>query len=209
MNESTTMDLGIIREINLLWMPVYSSLCKQAAEHCHTPPPEILEIGCFSGGIGLGLLNMFPESRLTVVMPETELTESFEDDWKAIIDKSTRGRFRTAASSLNSLNLDSDTFDLVISRGVFFFLDSYGALLSEIGRVLATDGIAFVGGGFGSHTSPQAIDSIADESRRLNYALGKRIFSRDEFQSLLETAGLQGRFNIVEDGGLWAVISSL
>ena len=49
-----------------------------------------------------------------------------------------------------------------------------------------------------------AIDAIADESRRLNYALGKKVVSRQGFQRLL--SGLAIPADITEEGGLWAVI---
>ena len=48
------------------------------------------------------------------------------------------------------------------------------------------------------------IDPIADESRRLNYALGKTVVSPAEFQDMLDGNSL--RAQIVQDGGLWAII---
>ncbi len=51
-------------------------------------------------------------------------------------------------------------FDLVISRGVFFFLDENGDLLREISRVLKDGGMAFIGGGFGKDTPKELIHPI-------------------------------------------------
>jgi hypothetical protein len=48
------------------------------------------------------------------------------------------------------------------------------------------------------------IDPIADESRRLNYELGKRVVSPQDFEALLR--GNDIRSDIIHEGGLWAVM---
>ena len=65
-------------------------------------------------------------------------------------------------------------FDLVILRGAFFFIMDKPQILSEIYRVLAPGGLAFVGGGYGAGIPQSVIDRIAKESRRLNDRLGRR-----------------------------------
>ncbi|MFC1863967.1 methyltransferase domain-containing protein, partial [Thermodesulfobacteriota bacterium] len=63
---------------------------------------------------------------------------------------------------------EDDEFDLVVCRGVFFFLDENGRLFMEIFRVLREGGMAFIGGGYGKDAPREVIDEIADESRKLN-----------------------------------------
>ena len=104
-------------------------------------------------------------------------------------------RFTVQFSPLNALNLPDETFDLVFCRGAFFFFDPDHQFLREIDRVIRPEGFAFIGGGFGSHTSSNVIDAISDESRRLNYELGKKI-----------DIGVDKRAEIVDKGGLWVVI---
>jgi len=47
-------------------------------------------------------------------------------------------------------------------------------ILKEIYRVLKPGGLAFVGGGYGKDVPQALIDEIAEESRILNDALGRR-----------------------------------
>jgi hypothetical protein len=74
-------------------------------------------------------------------------------------------------------------------------------------RVLAPGGALFAGGGFGAYTPRKVINAIADESRRLNYALGKKLVTPRDFRALLHSNGVAAK--IIEDGGLWAVMVKL
>jgi SAM-dependent methyltransferase len=196
------MNVELIRAINTLWLPVYPGLARQAADLCPAPPRSILEVGCFSGGTGLELLKLFARSRLTIAHEISGLCETFYDDWPGAAAHSTR--ITLTATALVPLDLPDNAFDLVFCRGVFFFLDEHGGLLAEMHRALAPGGICFAGGGFGSHTPQSVIDPIADESRRLNYALGKKLVSPRQFRKLLRINALTA--GIIEDGGLWAAI---
>ena len=200
------MDLNIIRDINKLWLPVYQGIARQIAEHCFSQPEQILEVGCFSGGIGLSLLKEFPQSTLTIALETEELVSTFSTDWQESIDKKCAERCRIVSTPLAPLTIANQFFDLVICRGVFFFLDTNGTILSEMYRLLSPGGLIFAGGGFGSYTHPDIIKQLADESRRLNYALGRKVFSRQEFDRVLSNAGLAGHAQVIKDGGLWAVI---
>jgi len=200
------MDIDIIRAINKLWLPVYPGIAKQIAGHCTKQPWHILEAGCFSGGIGLMLLRQYPQSNLTIALEMEELVATFSLDWQEMLDTQCADRYRVVSTPLSPLTITGQTFDLIICRGVFFFLDEKGAILSELFRLLSPGGIVFAGGGFGTYTSPEVIKQLADESRRLNYALGRKLFSRQEFEMALSTAGLAEQAEVIEEGGLWAVI---
>ncbi len=196
------MDTTLIRDINKLWLPVYPGLARQAADHCPHQPLRILEVGCFSGGTGLELLKLFPQSRLTVALELSELAETFFDDWRGQLACLDAGRISIISTPLVPLALAEAAYDLVVCRGVFFFLDEKGGLLAELYRVAAQGGHVFAGGGFGSYTPKAIIDPIADESRRLNYALGKKLVSPQEFRELVRGNAVAS--DIIEDGGLWA-----
>ena len=200
------MDINTIRAINKLWLPVYPGIAKQIAGYCTKQPGHILEAGCFSGGIGLTLLKQYSQSILTIALEMEELAATFSSDWQEMLDTQCADRYRFVSTPLSPLTITGQTFDLIICRGVFFFLDEKGAILSELFRLLSPGGIVFAGGGFGTYTSPEVIKQLADESRRLNYALGRKLFSRQEFEMALSKAGLAEQAEVIEDGGLWAVI---
>ena len=196
------MDANLIRSINRLWLPVYPTLARQVAGCARSQPRTILEVGCFSGGTGLELMKLFPESTLTLALEVSDLVKSFFQDWPAAQDEASR--IELVQTPLTPLKLPESSFDLVFCRGVFFFLDEKGALLAEMNRVLSPGGVCFAGGGFGSHTPHGVIEPIADESRRLNYALGKKVVTEQEFRNMLRSNGLAA--DIVQDGGMWAMI---
>ena len=200
------MDPKLVREINRLWLPVYPGIAKQVAESLDKAPLRILEVGAFSGGIGLALLRMFPASSITIALEIGELVRSFRPDWAEMLGDAGEEKVRIVSTPLVPLDIPDGSHDLVICRGVFFFLDPSGRLISEIDRVLSSGGTAFLGGGFGSHTPTALIQEIADRSRKLNMALGKRVVTREEFEAALSNAGLSGRVRIIEEGGLWGLI---
>lgn len=206
MADTTRYDPDRVREVNLLWLPIYPGLAEQVASYCDRAPQSILEIGCFSGGMGLALLQQFPESRLTVALELDELVATFTSDWEELLPESQSDRVSVVATPRTPLRIPPDSHDLVICRGVFFFLDQRGAVISEIDRVLSPGGIAFFGGGFGSVTPPEEIERIADESRRMNAALGKQTVSREHFELILDSCGLADRSHVIEEGGLWAIL---
>jgi SAM-dependent methyltransferase len=203
------MDINIIRAINKLWLPVYPGIARQISGHCTKQPEKILEVGCFSGGIGLTLLRQCPQSTLTIAMEVEELVATFPSDWQVMLDAQCADRYHVVSTPLSPLTITGQTFDLIICRGIFFFLDEKGTILSEMYRLLSPGGLVFAGGGFGAYTSPEVIKQLADESRRLNYALGRKLFSRQEFELALSKAGLAEQAEVIEEGGLWAVIRKL
>jgi SAM-dependent methyltransferase len=200
------MDTAIIRAVNELWRPVYPGIARQIADHCASPPGRMLEFGCFSGGIGLTLLQQFPQSTLTIAPEIEELAATFSSDWACLLEQRAVERLRIVPGPLASMHVADTAYDLIICRGLFFFLDAGGALLSELYRLLSPGGLVFAGGGYGAYTPSEIIDRLADESRRLNYALGRKFFSREEFAQAIADAGLAAQSRIIEEGGLWAVI---
>jgi ubiquinone/menaquinone biosynthesis C-methylase UbiE len=192
----------LVREVNRLWLTVYETLARQVAEACSKPPERILEVGCFSGGVGLTLQKHFPLAILSIALDMPELAASFHKDWK-ITDTS---RLEIVETPIDHLSLPDESFDLVFCRGGFFFLDNEGTLLRDIDRVIAPGGVAFFGGGYGIHTPDSVITPIADESRIKNKDLGRRIYSKSELQALLEKTNLLSQSDIIESGGLWILI---
>ncbi len=200
------MDTATIRMVNELWLPVYPGIARQIGELLTSPPGRMLEFGCFSGGIGLTLLQQFPQSTLTIAPENEELAATFSSDWACLLEQRAAARLRVVTGPLASLHTQDTAFDLIMCRGLFFFLEAGGALLSELYRLLAPGGLVFAGGGYGAHTPPDIIDRIADESRRLNYALGRKFFSRDEFEQAIADSGLAAQSRVIEEGGLWVLI---
>lgn len=203
MNKREAFDLDLVRDINRLWLPVYSGLARQVSEICEREPHQILELGCFSGGTGLELLKIFPRAKLTIALDMPELISSFQTEW-GCPDES---RVILQEVSLNNLSMLGKKYDLVFCRGAFFFLEPNAEIVKEMFGVLAAGGTAFWGGGYGAYTSEEVILKIADESRIKNNTLGRKIYSIEEIQEFLKRSGTADESEIIKVGGLWVLMN--
>ncbi len=196
---------GLVRDVNRLWQSVYPTLARQVAEFCASPPGSILEVGCFSGGVGSELLRMFPEARLSVALDMPELADTFLEDWPhCSVDRLTIIR-----TGLERLDVpDKSCRPGISAAGAFFFFDDEASIIHELERVRAAKGIAVFGGGYGCYTPDGVIEPIADESRIQNNALGRRLYRVKDVRTLLARSGLAPRARICEDGGLWVVLGA-
>jgi ubiquinone/menaquinone biosynthesis C-methylase UbiE len=197
------MDLEDLKRVNHLWSKIYPYLALQIAEVCQKDSGAVLELGPFSGGISMELVKRYPGFNITIADRSSNVLSYLDREIRSSgLSKSITIR-KTAFTPLVFKDAE---FDLVISRGVFFFLDENGNLLYEIFRVLKKGGMAFIGGAFGKDTPKELIDEISDESRVLNDRLGRRRITLDELEKIIHRAELVGSCRIVEEGGLWVVI---
>jgi len=197
------MDLNLLKQVNRLWRKIYPYLASQIMESYQKDSGAVLELGPFSGGISVEMAKRHPGLNITIADESSQVLEGFKEEIRAeglsdVID--------IRKSVLDPLVFGNSEFDLVISRGVFFFLDAEGDLLREIFRVLKEGGMAFVGGGYGKDTPPGLINEIADESRELNDRLGRTRVRIEELGKIITRSGLDDHCKIVEEGGLWVVI---
>lgn len=197
------MNLRDLVRLNELWTPVYPYLARHVAELLATEPAEVLEIGPFSGGLTLALSSLWPRANFTIAAepPELQALKTQEIGGRQIFQ---HPGVTMVATPLCPLELPSGLYDLVLFRGAFFFLTA--AMLQEIFRVLKAGGIGFIGGGYGRHTPPEVIAPLAEESRSLNYRLGKKWVSREEVDDLIAAAGLESSCRVSTDGGLWIIL---
>lgn len=191
-------DPTILEELNDLWGPIYPYLADHVLGASGFSSGQVLELGPFSGGIAVEVLG---RSQVSEAVVQDEAQPVLR--WSAARARSrgVRRRLRTRRAPLLPLPWAVSRFDLVIVRGAFFFLNS--GLLREVWRVLRPGGFAWVGGGYGPLTPEEAIRPIADRSRLLNEALGKRWISGRGATGLVADAGLGEVARISEEGGLW------
>jgi SAM-dependent methyltransferase len=190
------MDANIITHLNILWEPVYPHLARWIEPWIAADNGHILEMGPFSGGIINALLERKPTLRGLIALSHKNAAET--------IGKSYGPPCPVLLLPLTRFPL-MPTFDLVVCRGAFFFLTP--EIIKESCRILKPGGYALLGGGYGPLTPNEIIAPIADESRDLNYRLGKVRFSRSNLEKMVAQAGLESRGTIIEDGGLWLLIS--
>jgi len=191
------MDAELITRLNTLWKPIYPYLARWIENWTPREIGHILEIGPFSGGIVHALLADRPTLQGLIALSEANaartIKESFGPPCPVLL------------SPLTQLPL-LPTLDLVVCRGAFFFLTP--EILKESYRILKPGGYALLGGGYGPDTPWDLISPMAAESKDLNERLGKKRLSRTGLEKMVSEAGLIKQSTLIEEGGLWVLISS-
>ncbi|SMB94975.1 Ubiquinone/menaquinone biosynthesis C-methylase UbiE [Thermanaeromonas toyohensis ToBE] len=195
------MELAELLRLNELWGPVYPYLARHVQEVLPPEAKEILELGPFSGGITWALAEVLPYAFFTIGEERQEVRDWLKEEGRK---RRLLNRLHLVNTPLKPLAFPDERFEGVIFRGAFFFLDV--DVLKEIYRVLKRGGKGFVGGGFGKFTPPAVIKSIAEESRQLNYRLGKRWLAVEEVKNIVLAAGLSHSCQICTEGGLWVIV---
>lgn len=190
------MDTLLITRLNALWQPVYPHLARWVENWLPEKEGHILEMGPFSGGIIASLLHRRPTLRGMVVLSEEDAAQAIRTSFNAPCP--------ILLAPLDRIPL-LPTFSLVICRGAFFFLTP--GIIKENCRILQPGGHALLGGGYGPTTPDRVISPIAAESKDLNYRLGKKWVSRKNLEQMVSEARLENHSAIIEEGGLWLLIS--
>jgi SAM-dependent methyltransferase len=192
------MDTLLISRLNELWQPIYPYLAQWISKYCLEKPRSVLELGPFSGGIGKGFKGLFENVRTLCLMCEREVADSIRKQFGSNVE--------ILIGSPERLPLRA-SFDLVIYRGAFFFLTP--EIIKETYRVLKPTGRALLGGGYGPLTPSEEIAKIAEESKRLNYQLGKKWISIGELKEMVRVAEMERDSKILEEGGLWLLLEKI
>jgi len=192
----------LIEELNLLWEPIRPSLARQIGELYRRRDGHILEMGPFSGlifefarrNIGQSFsIAAFPQAVIPLYRSEAQ-KHGLED------------RVRIIESDSSLSNIGEGSVDLAIFRGALFFPSLFQVDFSAIYRTLSTEGIAFIGGGFGKYTPPEVISQIGKRSEQLNAAMGRVRVTVESVRDQLRSSTLEEKCEITTEGGLWVVL---
>ncbi len=194
------MDANLLHRVNHLWEKVYPYLAAEIAELYGKDSGAMLELGPFSGGIARELARLRPGLDITIG-DESPAVLTLLKQW--LSPSPVSGKIHFSQTPLDHLSFAAGHFDLVIVRGLYFFLENRKDLLPEVYRVLRPEGLAVIGGGYGRRTPASVIDEIAEESRVLNEQLGRKRVTIEDLEDEVQKAGLSGCAEIITEGGLW------
>jgi ubiquinone/menaquinone biosynthesis C-methylase UbiE len=198
------MDIADIKQLNSLWGEIYPYLVSHIMESYQRDTGSVLELGPFSGGISLALARLYERLIITIADESLAVLNYLR---KEISAGGLSERVTVIKTDLNHLPFEDSQFDLIIFRGVFFFLNEKENLLVEVFRVLKDRGMAFIGGGFGKGVPEELIDEISEESRELNDRLGRKRLSIERLQEIIKKSKFSHKCRIEEEGGLWLIIN--
>ena len=196
------VNLDLIKEIDVLWEPVYPYLAQQIHELYGRQNGNILEIGPFCGMIfTLQRMKIGRSFLIATFLP------GMGDFFRQESEKRKPGDKPKIIETDSSLEgIKENKIDLAIFRGAFFFPSLFKVSLSAIYRILRPKGIAFVGGGFGKYTPDSVIKHIAKRSRYLNLQIGKTEVNEVQLRQMIKESNLEGKAEIISEGGLWVLM---
>jgi hypothetical protein len=196
------INLNPIQEIHHLWEPVYPYLSQQIFELYNRKDGNILEIGPFSGVIFNLQKRNIGSSFLIAAFPPG-MGNFFHEE---AIKQKVQDKVRVIETDPVLTGIEENSIDLAIFRGAFFFPSLFKVNFSAIDRVLKTNGVGFIGGGFGKFTPDSVIKDIGKRSRKLNLQIGKIEISEDRLRQDIQTEGVKGKMEFISEGGLWVLM---
>jgi hypothetical protein len=197
-----SINLNPIQEIYRLWEPVYPYLNQQILELYDRKDGTILEIGPFSGAIFDLQKKNIGDSFLIAAFPPEMGNFLNEETHKQKLE----GTIKVIETDPALTGIEEKSIDLAIFRGAFFFPSLFKVNFTAIDRVLKTNGVAFIGGGFGKFTPDRVMKDIGKRSRDLNLQIGKIEIDEDRLQQDIQTEAMKGKIEVISEGGLWVLM---
>ena len=192
----------LIEELNLLWKPIRPFLARQIEELYGRRDGHILEIGPFSGLIFTFAQKNVGQSFSIAAFPQATIPLYRQEARKLGLED----RIRIINTDSSLIGIADDSVDLAIFRGALFFPSLFQVEFSAIYRTLSTEGIAFIGGGFGKYTPSEVISQIGKRSEQLNAAMGRVRITVESVRNQLRSSALEEKCEITTEGGLWVVL---
>jgi len=192
----------LIEELNVLWEPIRPYLARQIEELYGRRDGHILEMGPFSGLIFALARRNVGQSFSIAAFPKAVIPLYRSEVQKHGLE----GRVRIIEGDSTLSNIGEGSVDLAIFRGALFFPSLFQVEFSAIYRTLSTEGIAFIGGGFGKYTPPEVISQIGKRSEQLNAAMGRVRITVESVRDQLRSNTLEEKCEIITEGGLWVVL---
>ncbi len=190
-----------------IFAPAYPAVARQIINTLGIRQGMALEVGT---GPGLLAYELVKQSELRVFALDNKFKALVLA--KEILHEKGADFYRLYLCCGNALNLPfpNHTFDLVCSRGSFFFWQDKIKGLKEVYRVLRPGGRAMIGGGFGKKEIKEEIrvkikTVYPDWEERV--AKRRREFSQEKLYQLALKAGIQNPTIIYDEVNMWIVFT--
>lgn len=190
---------------NNIFFPIYPVIANHIIKETNISIGNCLDIG--SGGGHLGLF-IAKQTTMKVTLYDKS-KEALEIANKRIKDWNLEESVSTFNGDVHEISYADESFQLIVSRGSLWFWDDPKKAFSEIYRLLAPGGCAYIGGGFGTEALRQEIyekmKEIDDDwpNSRKKFTDGN---TAEKFTIVLSEIGIKN-FQITDnEKGLWILI---
>ncbi len=184
------------------FMPAVVSTVKQIIEDYGILEGVCVDVGC---GTAVFAIELCKHSKLRIYALEKEKV-ILEVARMNIEKERLTDKIIPVLGDAHDLPFDNDFADFIISRGSYHCWENKVWVFKEIYRVLKTEGIGFVGGGFGRYVTEEELNRM--KSLR-DHSLGedaKAYSSPDMLKEVIYKANISN-FRIINDkAGFWAEI---
>jgi ubiquinone/menaquinone biosynthesis C-methylase UbiE len=192
-----------------IFKPIYPVIASQIIARTGITSGTCLDIGCGSGYLGASLA----ESTQLFMYFLDQSADMIKIVKRTIHENDLKERAAAIHGDVSSIDLPDNSINLAVSRGSVFFWEDLPQAFQEIYRVLAPDGWAYIGGGFGSKELKESIrhEMLVNKKadNQFSYHMRRNLSpeTRIRFETALKTAGIDS-YTILhnEDIGLWIII---
>lgn len=202
MNFNASKFAKISKEV---FAPVYPVIVNQIIKDTCKTKGNCLDIGTGPGYLGIEMAKATNCKVYLFDICKEILQIADENIKKQNLDT----KVSTVKGDVHNIPFKDKSFDIIISRGSIFFWENQIEAFKEIYRVLAPNGITYIGGGFGNLKIKEEINNIMEKKDKNWHKDIKDRIGKDqvaEFKDKLEKANISN-FEIKKDeSGLWIII---
>ncbi|QSZ26881.1 class I SAM-dependent methyltransferase [Aceticella autotrophica] len=188
-----------------IFAPVYPVIAKQIKCRTGITTGTCLDIGSGGGYLGIELSKITDLSVILLDKSEEMLKIAGDN----IIKNALETKVRTQLGDVHNIPFEDQTINLVISRGSIFFWHDLPKAFKEIYRILTPDGMAYIGGGFGTAKLKEQVATNM-KKRNKEWKGGMiQTFGNNPVEMLdnqLNHAGIKNYKVIMDESGLWLIM---
>jgi ubiquinone/menaquinone biosynthesis C-methylase UbiE len=188
-----------------VFAPIYPVIASDIVGSSGIKEGICLDLGCGLASLGIALAE---QTDLTVYAVDIS-EKMYELSTEKAARHGVSDRLNPTLADVHKLPFDDDFANLVVSRGSVFFWDNLPVAFSEIARVLAPGGEAWIGGGFGTAELRQQIAKTMEERDPGWQEGSKKRLSPENKQAMKDACVSTGLiFRVVDDdAGFWVVMN--
>ena len=188
-----------------IFAPIYPVIAEQIIKNTGISSGKALEIGCGPGHLGTSLAAV-SESTVYALDVSPDMIQTCTE---RITEKGLSKKVIPTLGDVCEIPFDDETFDVVFSRGSWFFWEDLSKGLKEIYRVLKPGGVSYVGGGFGNASLKRDIvEKMKERDPEFENSIKERFISRspEVISSALQKAGVKKYSIVDDDSGFWLMM---